>query len=342
MDISQASLPSEAITDPAENTKASKPTLVELIRRWGTPASISLFDDCSHFFSKPEIEGIVGYRHEGNYAIVFGDPLCSPDHIPELTYAFHQFCKDNKLSVAYITASESFAMWAIKNVCRSLMEIGEELVVNPNSNPKSGSKGRALRNKLNNALRANITIEEYLGGDSSLEKQLEEVGSSWLKARNGPQIYLAHVHLFSERIGKRWFYAKQEERVVGVLMLQQLEGQKRWLIQYLLTTPEAPLGTSELLIISALNKLKIEGSHSLSLGVVQRETLGEIIGLSSSSIWICRLLFKMACRLFRLDRRRRFWRKFRPQSEHSYLLFSQPKIGLKEVQNVMRALNVSF
>lgn len=314
--------------------------IAEHVRKYGGSASITLLDPSCKIFSIPDIHGVVGYRVESGCAVVFGDPLCEPQDTPHLARAFHHYCENNNWRVVYVTASQTFSKWAINNTCSSLIEAGEELVLDPHHNPRSGIKGRGLRNKVNNSLRAGIIIKEYLGGNEQLERQLEEVGESWLQARHGLQIYLTDVQLFTERLGKRWFYAEHCGRVVGVLLLNELQARKGWVLHLLMLIPEAPLGTSEQLVVSTLEKLEKEKCHFLTFGIVQAEKLGEIIGLNPLSSWIARMAFVCLKRLFGLDKRRRYWRKFKPTQEHSYLLFSKPRIGLREISSIMRALNV--
>jgi len=193
---------------------------------------------------------------------------------------------------------------------------------------------------VNNALRAGIGVHEYVDLNPALEQAIEHVGIAWLKGRQGPQLYLAQVRLFAERKGKRWFYAQHGESIVGALLLNQVEVRQGWLVQFLMTTPEAPIGTSEQLVISALNTLRDEGCHFLSFGAAQGQKLGEIMGLGIISAWLARTAFKVFKKVFHLDKRRRYWRKFRPHTEPAYLVFSASRVGFREIFGVMRALNV--
>jgi len=316
-----------------------KQSIANHVRRWGGSASITLLDPSCSLFSIPSIKGIIGYRLESNCVVVFGDPLCEPENIPTLTKAFHHYCDEQGWSIVYATASRNFAQWAIHHTCHSLIEVGEELFLDPFCVPKSGLKVRLLRNKVSKARREGSTVNEYRGGDFKLEKAIEQVGEDWLKNRKGLQIYLAEVQLFSERIGKRWFYAKQHDRVVGVLLLHRIEARHGWLIQLSLTTPDAPIGTSEQLVTTVLETLREEGCHFLAFGIAQIEQLGEIAGLNKLAEWVARMVFKAAGRIFHLDRRKKYWSKFQPQTEPSYVLCNR-SFGLRELKALMRALNV--
>lgn len=312
----------------------------EYVRRFGGSASITLIDPSCQIFSTPHIDGIIGYRLESGCAIVFGDPLCLSTDLPLFVQAFHHYCEKQGWRIVYVGASGLFTRWAIEHGCGCFVEVGEELILDPFQNLLEGTKGRLLRNKVNQAHRTDLSIHEYKENAPELEEAIQQVGAAWLKTRRGPQIYLSNVHLFAERVGKRWFYAKHDEKIVGVLILHQLEARRGWVIQFLMRTPDAPIGTSEQLVISIAEILHAEGCSFLSFGVAQRENLGEIKGLSAFSEWLARTVFKLAKRLFHLDRRRFYWQKFQPKAEPCYLIFSESKIRLRTVISLMRALNV--
>lgn len=314
--------------------------IAEYIKRWGNASSIALLDPKCRFFSQPEIEGIVGYRVESRCALVFGDPLCAQGVLKKLIEAFHSYCQKQELSVIYTTISKNFALRLKILHGGVLIQVGENLFLDPHHDPETGSKGRKLRNKIKQPLNAGVIVKEYLEEDKIMEHDIEEAALQWLKARQGPQIYLANVHLFSYRCGKRWFYAQHEEKIVGILLLNKLDAREGWLVNLVLATPDAPVGTSELLISSVLKTLREEGCHFITFGVAQSEELGEIKGFGRVSKFIARSVFNLAKKIFRLDARRKYWKKFRPLSEPTFVLFCRPRIGLREVIGVLRAYNV--
>ena len=314
----------------------------EKIKRWGCSASIALLDPSCQIFTHPEIDGIIGYHIEKDCAIVFGDPVCPSASSPQLANAFHGFCKEQSKKLIYLTASENFAKWAMKNGCHGLLEVEEELVMDPALYPRKGSNGRLLHKKMNHAVRADVVIKEFTFHDEKTKNAILEAISQWLKGRKGPQIFLSNVDFFDGGSGKRCFYAEQNGEVVGALLLNRLEAHQGWLLSLLLTVPEAPGGTSEYLVLSVLDKLTEEKCQFFSFGVSAGEQLRDIIGLGKLSTWIARLVFKMAKRVFHLDNRRQFWKKFEPQNKRSFVLFSEPQIGMGEIFAVMKTLNASL
>ncbi len=318
------------------------PPIAEHVLRWGGSASIALLNPACQFFANPSIDGVIGYRTESNCAVVYGDPVCTPKDMPHLAQAFQHYCQNQGWNTVYTTASKHFAQWATRNICSASLQIGEELILDPDCDPKEGSKGRKLRNKISHAQHAGVLAEEYLLIDKTLEQALEQAAAAWIQGRQGPQIYLAQVNLFAERSGKRWFYACQNGKIVGGMLCNRLNARQGWLINLLFTTPEAPLGTSEMLVVKGLETLRQENCRFVTCGVVPGKHLREVSGLNFLTTWFAKAAFKVAKSFFHLNSRKMYWEKFHPQSEPSYLLFSHARIRVREIVAVMHALNASL
>lgn len=318
------------------------PFFADVVHRWGCSISEAVFESSCHYFLIPEIEGFIGYQIWHGCAIVLGDPVCAPDKKAALAEAFSQHCKEQNLSTIYFIASESFSKWALNHVCKIMLEVGEEIIFDPFVDPTVGPRGARLRNKLHHAQHLGLTVREYEAHDPALEKAILEVGKHWRQARKGPQIYLGKLNFFDNRINHRWFYLKDgSHRVVGMALLSRLDAYQGWLLKFLLAIPEAPRGSSELLMVSILEILKQEDCHCLTYGMIPGESLGEMTGLGRMGRWIVRGVFHAAKWFFRLGQRKIYWKKFQPRSERAFLLFSDA-IGMKELFALSKALKIDF
>jgi lysylphosphatidylglycerol synthetase-like protein (DUF2156 family) len=327
---------------PSTNTD-ERDLIVKYVRRWGNSTSDAALDPGCNIFITPNVKGFISYKVGYKCAVAYGDPICAPNDKPKLSNAFHDFCKNEGLSIVYAITSEKFSKWAIKNVCNTLVEFGEELIIDPaNHDPKKGPQGGLVRKKIKRAIQEGTTVHEYLEHDAKLEKDIEEVGSAWLNARKGPQVYIAPVRIFDDRLGKRWFYAKKGDRIIGVLLLDEVQIHSGWLFSSVMMTPDAPNGTPELLVTTAIESLKNENCNYATFGAVPGKQLKEIIGLSKIYTWLVRTVYSAVRRIFRLDGKKIFWGKFQPTSQSTFLLFSEPKIGLNEIRSLMKALNVNL
>ncbi|HEV8052403.1 MAG TPA: DUF2156 domain-containing protein [Parachlamydiaceae bacterium] len=316
----------------------------QMIHRWGSAMSEAILDSTCHTFSIPEIDGFIGYLvANDNCAIVIGDPICAEDKKPLLTQAFHKYCKENNLACIYFIVSEKFAKWAIDNVSKILIQVGEEIVFDPFKDPTEGHKGYRLRNKLNHTKHIGLAVKEYLTNDTELEKSILNVGQNWVKARKGPQIYIGDLNFFKNRTNKRWFYLEDDKRnVIGMALLRGLQAHKGWLLKFLIVNPDAPRGASEQLVISIMETLRKEDCHFVTYGMVPADRLGDTAGLGVIAGTLAKLGFMAAKWIFHLEQRKNYWLQFHPQFEKSYLLFSSPRIGIKELRALSFAMKIDL
>jgi lysylphosphatidylglycerol synthetase-like protein (DUF2156 family) len=322
--------------------RKEKNSIAELVQCWGHATSIALLDPQCQIFSIPSLHGAIGYKFHGNSAVVFGNPVCASHDIPQLTQAFHEFCKKKRKKVIYVATSPSFTNWILQHFCTSALGIGHEIILNPQIDPKTykGADASNLRNKWNLSRRLGIVVQEYKTYDQELEKQLDEVKNHWLQGRKGPQIFIfSNIDLFSDRTHKRIFYATYNDTIVGILLLNRLDGGNGVVINMLMVSPHAPNPTSEFLVMSTLDILRTEGCTFFSVGTTPATQLGEVKGFGRVSTWIARHAYQTARKIFNLNNRQRYWKKFQPQLQSSYLVFSSSRIGLCDIVSIMRAFN---
>lgn len=328
----------EPVTEASTPSPSERAATVALVRRYAGSATDAILDPATKIFTSPGIKGLIGYRVESGNAIIFGDPAAPSSDKQKLALAFDQFTKENGLTVIYIAASEEFAKWAIHRICSVMVEFGNELTIDPQDDPreKTGTRGSLVRRKVRHAQNEGVAVHEYTGNDKELEKSIEQVGEKWLKARKGPQIHISNVLLFMDREGKRWFYAKKGNKIIGVVVINRLEAYQGDLMNHLMITSDAPNGTPELLVVTALEALAHEDCHYVTFGTAPATRLGDIQGISPFSAGIARLIFKLARLIFRLDSHK-FWEKFHPNSSRCFLLLSKG-IGLNELRSIKGAL----
>lgn len=318
--------------------------IIELIRRWGGASSDAMLDPACRYFSPPHIEGLIAYRLTSKCAVALGDPVCTKEDSIPLAEAFHQFCKEKKWALVYMSVSEQFANWSVSTFGGAYAEYGVELFMDPHDDPrnKRGTQASLVRRKVKHAIREGVSVTEYRGSDPVLEQAIEQVGSVWLEDRTGPQIHISNVYLFADRPGKRWFYASQNDKIIGVVVLNKLHSKEGWLLNHLMATPQAPGGTPEILVISALEALSRESCPFVTFSYVPAFQLGKLVGLNPLYSMLARGAYLIAKKIFRFNGPNKFWEKFDPQKEPSYILFTEQRIRLRILLGLMRALNTSL
>lgn len=320
-------------------------TSVESVRKWGGSTTDAILDPSCQIFRVPAIDGLIGYRDINGCAVVFGDPLCPSDKIENLIDSFHEYCESINLKVIYLIISEPFAAWLVeKGFCKSRIEYGEELILNPHDDPRKrqGSHASLVRRKVRHAESENVIVKEYIPTNATIEKGIVQVGEKWLENRQGPQIHISNVRTFDNTYGKRWFYAEVQDQIVGVLTLNRLEKHDGYLLNHLMFTPDAPGGVPEILVITALNALVLENCNFVTFGSVPAASLGEIVGLGPFSKYFAVNIYLLANKMYQLDGKKKFWEKFAPSSDKMFLAFQNSHIGLKELIALKNALNATL
>jgi|JI9StandDraft_2_1071091.scaffolds.fasta_scaffold67301_1 lysylphosphatidylglycerol synthetase-like protein (DUF2156 family) len=325
----------------AKMDPAAKAAITAGVRKFAGLATDAILDPVTYVFKDPKVEGFIPYRRAGKVFVVFGDPVCSVEDKLFLAKAFLEFAREERKEVIYVIASHLFAHTLVKNVGGSFMELASEMIFDPICDPREevGALGSLVRRKVKQAQKE-LTIEEYIGDDPLLEKAIENIGDRWLEKRKGPQVHISNIYLFENRIGKRWFYAIKGKEVVGVILLNELQSHKGYLLNHLMVTPEAPHGTAEYLVVAALEVLSKEGCRFATVGAVPRSEIGEVLGLHPFSKWFVKLGLWIVRKVSPIEGLFTFWKKFHPQSQPCYLILSRTKLGVKEVLGLKRAFTV--
>lgn len=314
--------------------------LVEVVRKWAEVNTDGILDQATEIFSVPHIQGVIGYRTQLRNAVVYGDPVCSSADKVALAKEFEKFCKSRKMRAVYIIVSEEFANLAAEHLSFSLIEFGRKYALDPSN--FTDIKMALLRKKIRQSSRNGVEICEYTGQDAQIERAIEEVASAWVQARKGIQIYLCEPTLFSDRLGKRWFYAKQEGKIIGFLLLNELQSHQGWLLNNVMVAKGAPSGVSEHLVVNALQALEKEQCRYVLIGPVPAKELGRIVGFGRIIKFLASWTFKVLRKVCRLDGHEIFWEKFQPELKSSYLLFPKKRLRPSSILALLRALNITL
>lgn len=307
--------------------------LISTVRRLGNPISLLLLNMPCIIFHIPQVDGLIGYQLVGNCTVVIGDPICSPQDLSELTLAFHAHCKEKNWSIVYLLASDSFAKWSIHRTCKILLQVSDELVLNP-LNFKVRQK---LRWKINQSKQLGVVIKEFQNSDDP--KQLKNTIEEWLKEKHGPQLYLGTLDLFADYSDKRIFYAQRKDKIVGVLIILRNEKFQGWVNTSFFNTDKSLVGVTEHLMSHTLEILAKEKCQYLCLGFVAKKEVGEIVGLPFITKYLFEMTYFLARSIFHLDAKKVHLNKYHPVLNPTYILCSE-RLGIKEAMAIKKILNV--
>lgn len=316
----------------------------ELVASFGGPASNILLDPRSQCFEEAGIHGAIAFQRYGQCAVALGDPVSPPADAIELAEAFRSYCGDCGWHSIYAVIGSRMAAH-FRGLNLGLIEFGVEQIVR--LEPTGGSSYiRDLRKKLKRADQAGLNVVEYRPADQpdpGLETAMTNLTRDWLANRRGPQTYWATIDLFRARGITRWFCGMVGGQLVGVLSLLELRNRGGYLMEHILWHPDAPVGTSELLITRATETLAAEACRSASFGPAPAPELGEVSGFSFATQSLAHWIYRHCCRIFTLDSKVLYRQKFRPSAtEPLYLAFDPPRLRLDTLRALGRVFNFSL
>ena len=311
--------------------------LASLITRFGGAIETAWMDHKYSIFTVPDFDNAVGYIKHDKCAIVLGEPVCEKSNQEALTKAFETMCKENNLTPVYSATGRNFA-YAVGNRDGHYVQALEEEILNPASDEEKTSKS-AMRS-IRQAEKNGVSVEEYSrpeGNDpafANFQEECNDLIGKWLEKKKG-KMHATDVEPFVDGTETRWFTARKEGKLAGLVVLTKLDSQEGYFIAYNITA-DAPSGTSELLIHSAKEKLGKEGCSYLSWGPVPLAKLGDMKGLSDSMQNIANMMYAPVKAT--LPDYETFHKKFGAQRREPLYVVFPKKFQLKSVRALIAVM----
>jgi len=274
----------------------------------------------------PQVDGAIVYNEFGKVWLVPGDPLADPHDIGELTRRFIDAAREERRFVAFIPTTERFAMQATALGLRAL-KIGAAPYFDLTSWGPRGDRAKKARAGVNQARRAGVRVTQIDRVDAALKEETALLCESWLKARRCAMKlgWLFALDPFQHAARKRFFTARDSSgRLIGFLAASPIPAREGWYLEDVLRLPSAPVGTADLLVVEALNFLRLEGAKIATLGTAPLAKDGCVspaVGNSEKIANIVRFTVGCFAVFYNFEGLRRFKMKFAPTWwESEYLL----------------------
>ncbi len=271
---------------------------------WNTTSFQVLEHGFSYWFD-PSGEACVAYVDTGGAWVAAGAPIAPEDDVAACAERFVEAARRARRRACFFAVEERFAA----TPALASLPIGEQPSWVPASWPDVVRGDRRLREQLRRARAKRVVVRavsptEIEHADAPFRAQIEELVASWLTTRKMPPMgFIVDVQPFDYAAERRCFVAEQEGRIVGVLVAVPVYQRNGWLFEDLLRSPDAPNGTTELLVDMAMRTVAAEGSEYVTLG------LAPLAGDVSPWLGFARAL---TAALYDFDGVRRFKAKLRP------------------------------
>lgn len=208
----------------------------------------------------------MGYVRHRNMRIVAGAPVCTESSVPDVLREFESTSKE---SVCYFGAEERVYRHAVTAGGYSHTVLGAQPVWSPASWIRAVDGDRTLRAQLSRARNKSVTVAEWKEGAATDHPALRTILAQWLSTRGLPEMhFLVEPDTLGFLRDRRVFVAERDGQPVGFTVLCPIPDRNGWLTEQFVRGKDAPNGTVELMVDSAIRQMGREGAEMVTMGMV--------------------------------------------------------------------------
>jgi phosphatidylglycerol lysyltransferase len=180
------------------------------------------------------------------------------------------------------------------------------------------NRRNSLRAQFHRAANKGVVVTEWPPDKAENHPVLRHVLNEWLGARRLPPLtFMVEPETLSQLHDRRVFVAERREtEVVGFVVLSPVSARNGWLVEQIVRGPNAPNGTAELLIDSAMRAIAESGATYATLGLSPLSHRAEFVQLPQP-LWL-RFLLRWVrlhgARFYNFDGLDAFKAKFNPEA----------------------------
>ena len=309
--------------------------VLSVLRRHGWNAtSFQVLEPGFRYWFADE-DACVAYVDTGRAWIAAGAPLTEPHRLREVAEQFHH----QALSSGRRSALFGVEQRVVAVLPWHTLLIGEQPEWDARTWPEALRSSSGLREQLRRARAKGVTVrtathDELVSSSSPLRRALEAQVAAWLARHEmAPMGFLVQVDPLTLLEEHRVHLAEQDGRLVAFLTAAPIFARPGWLLQNLIRSPEAPNGTTELLVDHAMRDAEsgVEGETSPMV------TLG-LAPLAGQVVPALRLARSAGSVLFDFEGLRAFKARLRPTRwSPIHLVYPPGQDAVRTVLDVLEA-----
>lgn len=242
----------------------------ELVLKYGWNATVYQIVNpgITHWYSQHN-DAMVGYVRKAGVRVVAGSPVCAKDQLPKVLSEWEADAKMAGDKTCYFGAADRLKDLLESSKNYSTVSLGSQPVWDPSNWDTIIRSHSSLRAQLARARNKGVTVTEWQEDRATQHPELRRVLDEWLQTRGLPTLhFLVEPETLSLMSDRRAFVAEQNGRVVGFTVLCPITNRDGWLTEQFPRGFDAPNGTVELLMDTAIRTIAAEDAKYITMGLV--------------------------------------------------------------------------
>jgi phosphatidylglycerol lysyltransferase len=250
---------------PSANTELQLTLDLVLQFGWNATAYQIVNPGIQRWFSSAH-DAVVGYVEHYGVRVVAGAPVCRTSKLAGIVQEFE--ADSAPRNVCYFGAEQRMIEALPCDASHTQIVLGAQPAWKPADWNSMLSDHASLRAQLHRARNKGVAIERWENDLAAEHPELQRCLTEWLRTRGLPPLhFLVEPQTLSRLFNRMVFVARHHERVVGFLVASPIPLRHGWLIEQNIRGRDAPNGTSELLIDTAIRAMAEEGARFVTLGL---------------------------------------------------------------------------
>jgi phosphatidylglycerol lysyltransferase len=236
-------------------------------------------------------DAVAGYAAHGKFWVVAGAPICAHERLPAVADELSNDASRSHARVLYFGAGERLERIMGGSERHHLLRLGAQPVWDPAGWPSIVRSKASLRAQINRARNKRVVVRELSHDMSASELHaLHAVLDAWLGTRGLPPLhFMTESDTLDELRDRRVFVAERDGRTVAFLVATPVPARGGWLVEQWPRTPDAPNGTTHLLVDAAMRAFEQSQARFVTLGLAPLSDRAGPIG-DGESAWLRMLL----------------------------------------------------
>ncbi|TFK33529.1 hypothetical protein BDQ12DRAFT_766509 [Crucibulum laeve] len=358
----------KAASDPATFDKS---TIADLVAKYGSSSTTAWLEFERYKIWRPaepipesEFPPVQGYMQKDPYVFAWGNPLVSsPTALSKTAHEFIGFVEQQGLRPIWCCVDRDLEEilgnefdWSTVS-CIYEDVVDPEKVIEMTSPEAKGQEGQKiikdLKKNLNRAEKYDVHVAEVKDEQwTNEDKRVVEEGiRDWKANKSGVQIASTTLQPWLDQEHRRYWIARKDGHVIGILILTPIMGGSSWQIKNAVSFPSAPKGTSEALIYNALKDLHVEQEAAeddekkrtknrvtVTFGISASDSLKPVQNLGGWKVSALSKTYGKVASTAGLIKRGEFRSKFASEPETMYVCYPPDGFGLDGVNALLKVL----